>query len=496
MELGVIEATAYDQQHQQLEQSCAAQFSSRPTRRYPIGTLAPHIIGNVGYPAEAALPAVREAGFNQDSILGKSGIEQSWDEALRGRPGGRLLIVSQGGGVLREITRSPSKPSESVWLTLDTQFQADVAAIIAKAYADKEWPQSKGAAAVVMDVHTGAILAMVSYPTYDGNAFSPFPTIGRETATRVTAEVQADSRRPQLNRAVNGLYPLGSVMKTVSAAAVSDSGVYDLDERYTCTGIWTRDITRYDWKPGGHGLLTLPMALTQSSNPYFYEVGYQMNLAIPGVLPQYMEKVGFGHPTGLRDLQESPGFIPNPDWKRKNFGVEWNFSDEVNIAVGQGEVQVTPLQVARWFAAIANGGTLLRPQLVSQVGILGEVPSYTLKPEAMEQLDIKPEVFTMLREGLCAVTQSPAGTAEYQFKHSPLQRIGVCGKTGTAQTGGTDTISHAWFAAWAPMNNPEIAIAVIVENAGEGSGEAAPIVRHILEEYFFGEDASESTGSY
>lgn len=491
MELGTMEAAAYETTHETLAEVCAARFSSRPTRRYQDGMMAAQVIGNVGYPEENELPALREDGFNQDSILGRGGIEKSWDATLRGRPGGRLLIVSQGGAALREITRGPSRPPESVWLTFDLDLQAAVTRIIGKAYAENAWAEtSNGAAAVIMNVNTGEILAMVSYPTYDGNAFNPFPTMGRAEAEKIVAQVQADPRRPQLNRVTQGVYPLGSVMKTVSAAAVADSGVYALNQRYVCTGIWTRDITRIDWLAGGHGALTLPQAITQSCNPYFYEVGYQMNLAAPGVLPQYMRRAGFGALTGLRDLPESPGFIPDPDWKRVNVGIEWNFSDEVNIAIGQGEVQVTPLQVVRWFAAIANGGTLLRPQLVQKVGILGEAPSYTLEPDPMGELGFKPEVIAMLREGMCAVTQARSGTAEYQFRRSPLQTLGVCGKTGTAQDGSRpDAVSHAWFAAYAPMDDPEIAIVVLVENSGEGSGVAAPIVRDILEVYFFGEDA-------
>jgi penicillin-binding protein 2 len=209
----------------------------------------------------------------------------------------------------------------------------------------------------------------------------------------------------------------------------------------------------------------------------------------PGLLPEYMRRVGFGSPTGLRDLDDSAGFITTPDWKLKTMGYDWNFSDEVNISIGQGEVQVTPLQVVRWYAAIANRGELLRPQLVKQVGILGEAPSYTLAPDVMGEVGVKPEIYDMLREGLCAVTQSRAGTAEYQFRNYPdLQNIGVCGKTGTAQDGSSpDAVSHAWFASFAPMDNPQVALAVLVENSGEGSGVAAPLSRDIWRYYFFGE---------
>jgi penicillin-binding protein 2 len=167
-----------------------------------------------------------------------------------------------------------------------------------------------------------------------------------------------------------------------------------------------------------------------------------------------------------------------------NTGIDWSFSDAVNMSIGQGELQVTPLQVARLFAAVANGGTFYRPQLVAQVGILGEAPSYVMTPEVISEVSIRTAVLDTVREGLCAVVQSRAGTAEFQFRNSDLQTIGVCGKTGTAQNR-PGAATHAWFAAYAPMNNPEIAIAVIVENAGEGSAVAAPIVRDILDYYFF-----------
>lgn len=487
MELGTLEPLIYDQLHTQLETICAAQFDSRPTRHYDNGTVAANIVGTVGYPDEADLAAIEADGFNSDSILGKSGIEGSWDETLRGHPGGRLVIVGPSGDVLREIARKASQPPESVWLTIDSDLQSRIQQIITSYYEQFELKErSKGAAAVMIDVHTGEILAMVSYPTYNTDVFAPFPSMGRAEAARTIAELQADPRRPLLNRATQGVYPLGSVMKSVSATAVADSGVYSLDQRFVCTGIWTREdnFTRYDWLAGGHGTVTLSSALTQSCNPFFYEVGYQMNQFDPEALPGYMKRVGFGSLTGLTDVAEEAGFIPDPEWKRQTYGLDWTFSDAANISIGQGEVQVTPLQVARWFAAIANGGTLYRPLLVQKTAILGEVPGYTLTPDPMSELNLHPEVMNVVREGLCNVTTQRSGTAEYQFRDSELQTIGVCGKTGTAQDVPRPT--HAWFAAYAPREEPQVAIVVVVENGGEGSGVAAPIVRDILEYYFFG----------
>lgn len=483
---GVIEAQVYEQQHPQIEAACNATFRSRPTREYNHSTIAPWIVGSIGYPTAEELPEIEALGFNAESSLGRSGIEAAWDETLRGTPGGSLTIVSPGGEILREITRIPSQPAESVWLTINIELQTAVLEIVDRYYREYGLAEnSRGAAVVLMDVNTGEVLAMVSYPTYDANAFVPFSPLGIQEAQRMIAELEADERRPVLNRPTQGVYALGSVMKTATSIAVADSGVYALDERYTCIGIWTRDITRVDWFPPGHGSVTLPQALERSCNPYYYEVGYQMDQFDPFALPDYIRRLGLGVPTGMVDIAESPGLIGDPDWKRINTGLPWSFSDAVNMSIGQGYVQVTPLQVARMFAAVANGGTLYRPQIVQQTGILGEAPSYTMQPDAMMNINIRPEVLEVVQQGLCNVTALQSGTAEFQFRNDDqLQSLGVCGKTGTAQDP-PRPVTHAWFAAFAPRDNPEVAIAVIIENGGEGSGVAAPLVRDVLHYYFF-----------
>jgi penicillin-binding protein 2 len=211
-----------------------------------------------------------------------------------------------------------------------------------------------------------------------------------------------------------------------------------------------------------------------------------MDSVDPNLLPSYAKKLGLGVPTGLTDVAESPGLIPDPEWMRVNLARNWTYSDAVNMSIGQGQVQVTPLQIARLTSIVANGGFLYRPQLVKQVGIVGDVPSYTMQPEVMSDPGLSAEAIATVRQGMCAVTTNQTlGTAEFVFRDSDLQLIGVCGKTGTAEDP-ANLITHAWFTAYAPRENPEIAIAVIVENAGEGSGVAAPIVRRILEYYFFG----------
>lgn len=484
IELGIVEPAVYTSARTQLETLCAAQFANMPTRRYPNGTLAPHILGYVGFPSLEEIPALEAAGFNQASIIGRSGIELTWDETLRGQPGGRLLLVTPEGQIARELTRIEAQPARSLWLTLDGDLQAAVERIFVETYRQARggWAdRSLGASAVVMDANTGAIRAMVSYPFFDNNAYNVYPTMGRDAARRLVEQYQTSPNHPEVNRPVQGLYPLGSVMKTVAAAAAADSGVYALDERYTCVGTWNRDITRYDWN-NGHGTLTLPQALTHSCNPYFYEVGYQLDQADSTLLPGYARRLGFGDGTGLTDLIEESGFVPDPEWTRTARGETWNFSEAVNMAVGQGFLQVTPLQVARWFAALANDGDLPRPYLVESTGLLGEAIIPATIPE-MTPTGLRADVLATIRQGMCDVTRA-GGTADFVFANSPLQAIGVCGKTGTAQVGGPDTPSHAWFASYAPRDNPEIVVVVMVETAGQGSEIAAPIARQILEAYY------------
>lgn len=490
MDMGTLEAATYEAMHVQLENTCDASFNGLSVRQYNNGPVAAHLIGYVGYPEESQIDALREAGFQQDSIIGRSGIEQAWDETLRGQPGGELTIVSPSGQVLRELVDVRSSPPQSVWLTLDATLQANIYQILENAYRDnaEAWGSSSpGASVVVMNVRTGEVLASVSYPSFDNNAFTTFPVMGRAEADAYVAQVQADPRRPQLNRPLLGGYPLGSVMKLVTSIAVADSGTYALDERFTCTGVWNRDITRYDWRAGGHGTVTLAQAITQSCNPYFYEVGYRLDGVDPYLLPNYAREMGFGTRTSIENLPESDGLIVDPDWWRTNLGAEWNFSEAVNMAIGQGYLQVTPMQVVRMIATIANGGDLLEPHLVQKVGLIGESPTYTAERELVRSVDVRSEVFDVVRQGMCDVTTTSLGTAEFVFRDSPLQAIGICGKTGTAQTG-TSANSHAWFAAFGPREDPEIAAIVMVENGGEGSGTAAPIARDVLEAYFFGSD--------
>ena len=489
--VATLETQDYTAHQEKLTRLCNATFSQRAIRQYPRGTLMPHLLGNVGYPSSEEVPNLVRIGFNQETILGRSGIEASWDAVLRGQPGGRLSLIAPNGKRLRVLAESPSIIPKSLWLTIDADLQAFTQRVFNRWYeqaADSWAKTSRGGAAVVLDVNTGEVLAMVSYPTYEGNALNPFPSIGRQAADLVLQALAEDAANPLLNRAAQGIYPSGSIMKVIDAVAVADSGVYPLDYSYVCTGVWQEgNDRRFDWLAGGHGRMTIASALTNSCNPFFYQTGLALDRVDPFLLPSYARRMGLGAPTGIRSIGESGGTIPDPDWIRVNRGVPWTFSHAVSMAIGQGEVEVTPLQMTRLYGAIANGGTLYRPLLVRETGLLDQ-RERVAQPDAMSRFGVRAEVLALVQKGLCDVTTAATGTAAHIFRRSILQQIGVCGKTGTAQAPGPGAPPHSWFMAWAPRDEPQIVVGVLVENAGDGSAIAAPITREIMEYYFFGDE--------
>ncbi len=472
-----------------LTQVCTLTFQSSPARSYPQGGLAPHVVGYVG-----RIPAEKQAeylakGYPADALVGIDGIENTWEDVLAGQ-GATTLALYNHGSRLRVLAQSPGKPPQSVYLTIDSKLQLTVQNTFKEAYSSSSayFQSSKGAAAVVMDVNTGAILAIASYPDFDVNAFNPVTPL--KDAQTLIAQWAKDPRKPTFNRATLGAYPLGSVFKIVSMAAGADSGNIGLDSLYTCTGVWDGvrlgDRWRHDWiynqGPGQHGTITLRQALTGSCDPYFWHVGWTLNGVDPHILPDYARRMGFGAPTGIKDVHENPGQVPDPDTYPETQGKKWTGSDALDFVIGQGTLLVTPLQVVRMVAGIANGGTLYQPMLVKQTGLINE-PNYVATPIANGHMNLKPEVVAAIRDSMCKVTTShPLGTATFVFVD--FKDAVVCGKTGTAESGQADP--HAWFAAFAgrTADKPEIAVVCIVENSYEGSYMAAPIVRRIIEAYY------------
>lgn len=469
-----------------IQSSCNADLIPRSTRQY-YDRVAPHVVGYVGQ-----IPAGDEAtyinqGYPANALVGLQGVEEAFERQLAGTIGVRLQIRATNGSLVRVVAERPAEPGQSVYLTIDRDLQLIVQSVLAYAYdnAIPTWSTtSPGAAVVIMEVNTGKILAMASYPDFDPGAFNPdTPYFNAQTEIATY-----NARQALVNRATQGAYPLGSVFKVLSMIAGLDSGVWHTNDYVTCTGTWYggnfNDITRYDWYAQGHGSLDMRGGLVNSCNPYFWTMSYALNSADPNILPNYAKRLGFGSSPTLQGLPAAAGYIPSPD----SVDHTWTQADATNLVIGQGQMVVTPLQVARLVAAIANGGTLYDPLVVDRIQLLGSDPSEAYQPTGTN-VGLDPDVLEEVRTAMCDVTLSPTGTANYVFQdwyNFNNYEITVCGKTGTAQAGGEGVRPHAWFASFAgpDSENPELAIAVIVENSCEGSEVGAPITRLILERYY------------
>ncbi len=453
-------------------------------RRYYY-SLAPHIMGHTGYIPVEKLEEYQALGYQGGEIVGLSGLELWGEEYLAGKKGG-VLGAYTVSGIYLEVAASEPQPAQSIYTTLDRDLQTIVQDAVEEAYrySASTWaPTSHGAAVVVMDVNNGDILAAASYPSFDPNVLNP--NNNHPLATEgYLQDLASDPDTPFLNRVSQGQYPPGSVWKIVSMATALESGVLEPDSLYTCTGVWDGlgpENLRYDWKEDGHGTLTLVEGLTASCNPYFYQIGYLTGQQDFNLIPNYAHEFGFGTDQGFL-LPEEPGFVPTTETIMQSSGHQWTIADSVNVAIGQGDVQVTPLQIVTMISAIANGGTLYRPQIVDRIGLIGEEPTVVYEPEITGSLPVSEEHLDAIRQGMRGVASNiEIGTAEGRIGG---MQIAVAGKTGTAQVPLPGTPPHAWFAGYAPFDDPEIAVVVLVENSGQGSDVASPIFRRIVEEYY------------
>lgn len=458
----------------------------RRGRQY-VGDIAPHLVGYMGpIPAEQ-LESYLALGYEAADRVGLAGLE-AWGEAyLSGTRGGVLSAVSPSGETVAVIQEAERRRARAIHTTFDATFQIAVQQALAEAL--QSHPLGQAGAIVVMDVNSGAIRAMATYPTYDGALFDEI----RPNAGDALAQILTDPTQPLFNRAAQGEYPPGSTFKIITMSAGLYSNLFLPDSRYTCTGVWIglgEALIKYDWLAGGHGNITLQQALTRSCNPYFYQVGFVLDGADPFLLPTVARAYGLGSVTQILGLSDSSGLIPDPDWKLQNLGEGWSPGDAVNMAIGQGFVLVTPLQMASLTAAVANGGSLYRPTLVERIEEGGGAPEEEIQATLVGRLPLTAEQLAAVQSSMDDVPDGPYGTAVNAMLGVAVD---TAGKTGTAQNPAEEP--HAWFTGYAPttpftapdgrtFTTPEIAITVVVENAGEGSAVAAPIFRRIVELYF------------
>ncbi len=460
--------------------------TSRLTRLYSEEGAAPHIIGYTGIiPAEEAEEYAAN-GYRGDEIVGLAGLERWGEDILNGERGGELTVVDSNDNYVSTVQEKQPRQARSIYTTLDRELQTAVEYALAEALA----PLGTQGAVVIMDVESGDVLAMASYPSYDPTIFDPISP----EAVNALGLTLLDERRPLLNRVTQGIYPAGSIFKIVTTAAGYESGLYNPSTRYTSTGTWSRmgeAFVKHDWLEGGHGTISTKAALIVSCNTCFYDMGFNINNQVDEyLLPNTARAFGLGTETGIQ-LSEAAGTIPDPTWKMENVGEGWVPGDAVNMAIGQGFVQVTPLQIVDFTAAIANGGTLYTPTLIDHVGAGAGAPEEQWPTKTRGQLPIIPEYLTSIQESMWSVANNEnIGTAAFQFTGMPIE---MAGKTGTAEAPPRN--SHAWFTGYAPASpytladgttivEPEIAITIIAEHAGEGSAIAAPIFRRMVEIYY------------
>jgi penicillin-binding protein 2 len=437
------------------------------SRFYFDGGIAPHVIGYVSaIPAEEVEQYQRQ-GYLQDERVGQAGLEK-WGEAyLSGKRGGELYVVDPNGTTVTKLAESPAEPAQAIFTTLDKELQLG---------AQQAIDGFKGAV-VILERDTGRVLAMASSPGFDPNLFEP----ANLNSGYEIGELFDQNTIPLLNRATQGQYPLGSVFKIITMAAAMESGLYTPETVYDCQHTFTEldGVTLYDWtydkELPASGLLTLPEGLMRSCNPYFYHIGNDLfNQGLTTAVSDMARGFGLGQATGIDQVAEVEGQVPDP---ASNL-------DATNQSTGQGAMQVTPLQVADFIAAIGNGGTLYRPQVVERIAPPDGAPSVTFKPEVRGKLPISAQTLQTIQEAMISVIENRRGTAHRVFANFPID---IAGKTGTAQDPPRDP--HAWFAGYTleeRTDKTDVAAVVVLENAGEGSEVAAPIFKGLMQLYFFG----------
>ena len=449
-------------------------------REYPNGSVAAHVLGYTGEISQEQIAAAGdEAAYELGDIVGKTGAEMQFESVLQGDKGERLIEVNASGKSQRVISEQAPVAGRDIRLTLDLEVQKVTEAVLQDALAEahrQNFPKARAAAAVVLDVATGEVLAMASLPTFDPSAF-----LGGISQAEWTALTAKDSEYPLNNRAVMSAYPPASTFKVVTGLAGLEYDVASSGSRYLCEGRWTEmgeQWAKWCWKHSGHGRISFEGGIEESCDVVFYEIGYELYKRKKEELQATSREFGLGSKTGIDLPGEVAGRVPDAAWKTKfneNYPEYqlWLPGDTVNMAIGQGDMLVTPLQMASVYAGLGNGGTLMRPHVLKDVLDSEGGVALSSEPEVMAQLKASEAELNVLKRALVKVTTT--GTAKGTFRGFD---VSVAGKTGTAEVYGKD--DYAWFCAFAPAEKPRYAVAVVVEQGGHGGSVAGPAARNIL----------------
>ncbi|MBI3606395.1 MAG: penicillin-binding protein 2 [Nitrospirae bacterium] len=449
-------------------------------RNYPYGAWASHLLGYVSDVSAAQHGSEEFSTLPPGMQVGQYGAELAYDAVLRGQPGEKGVEVDALGHERRVVRQTPPVRGDDVVLTIDADVQREA----------EEALRDKAGVVVALDPTTGEVIALVSHPDFDPNVLSVGLTVSR------WAELLADPGRPLNNRAIQGQYPPGSTFKIVVATAALERKAITPDWRTTCLGGKFFGNRRFrDWKAGGHGIIDLHRAIVESCDVYFYEVGNQIGV---DAIAEFAKAYGLGEPTGIQLSSEKKGVVPSTAWKLAARHEPWYPGETLSVSIGQGYVNVTPLQMAMMIGTVAMGGERHRPRYVRSIR---QRDGSMVDPEPESPLDpmhVSAQTFALLRQALRGVVVEPGGTAS--AARSTMTE--VAGKTGTAQVVGMPQAGrgipvknlqdHAWFVAFAPVESPRIAVAVLVEHGGHGGSAAAPIAKRVIEKYLAADSGAAS----
>lgn len=439
-------------------------------RNYPAGTTGSHLIGYVGEVSANQLEQKTFAALTQGSIVGKYGVEETFDKFLRGQPGKRGVEVDAHGHEKRTVLVHKPQAGDDLYLTIDLRLQRLAEELLGTEYGS----------IIALDPNNGELLALASAPGFDPNVLS------RQLTTKEWAQIVNDKGHPLTNRATQGQYPPGSTLKMVMAAAGLETKAVGPSTEVTCSGGYRFGRRTFrDWKYGGHGVVKVHEAIVNSCDVYFYSLGHRLGI---DTMAKFFYQFGLGQKTGVELPSERMGIVPSKDWKLRVKGQPWIAGETISVAIGQGFVSVTPLQMAQMTATFANNGTTYRPHLVRAVmeRATGRLQEFPVVPKG--QLAMKPETFHIIKKAMEGVVTD--GTA----KRAQSSLVTIAGKTGTAQTVSLRHAprnqelprkyrDHAWFVSYAPVDNPRIALIVLIEHSGHGGSVAAPLAKTFIETF-------------
>ena len=442
---------------------------STARRRYLGDRLGAHALGYVGQVSPRELESMEPLGYAPGDIVGKTGVEERYELLLRGHDGAEYWVCDAAGRELYPFLDGPSRDirvGHNLVLTIDAEAQRAAEAALKR---------HRAGAIVALEPRTGEVLVLASYPTPDPNA------LAEGVSTEEWRELTSSPMHPLLNRAIQALYPPGSPFKIVTAGAGLETGVIGRGTQVNCKGAYKYGIRTFRcWKPGGHGVTDVLDGIVESCDVFMYQVGAKLGVA---TLMDWAERSGLGRRTGLDIAGEAAGNVPTPAWYDRRYGKKkWSRGVVINLSIGQGELLVTPLQAACLACGIANSGSVYTPHLFKRAETYSGRTIGTARSTVAYRLPYGDSTMSLLQQAMLGVVEAPNGTG----KLARIEGMLVAGKTGTAQNPhGED---HACFIAYAPADDPAIALAVIIENAGGGGAIAAPIAREVMRAYFRIED--------